>query len=572
MTKQSTVRRLMGPAIFVALILCLGGTALAQPLPREIRTQLISATVQVVPWDDAAGDMAPWSGSGTIISPDGYILTNFHVVGDNDTRSYFDWHAIFMTDVNTADLPPAQRYWARYIAGDPLLDLAILRIEQFPDESPVPAGTVFPAVPVGDSHTLLPGDGLTVVGYPGISGSTITFTQGIMSGWLGEDLSGGGRQWIKTDAKIAGGNSGGAAVNEHGELVGVPTAGIHTLDGTTYEEQLYIRPIALAWALIGPHVANVVRPSLAGSPAAAATPQTSPVTAPVPATSTSPVTPPAGAAVPSGSQGALAIGQSVSRTAASAGESVTWHTYVISVPAGQPEITVSVTSMDDIDFAFKFGSEIMNYNEVDFLSDVVDLGASQTISNPPAGPLYLDVLNAYNRPIEYTVSIIGTAAAAQVPGVPAAPVPPAIPVAPVTPQQPVPPGVASYPAPTPYGDMGLLQLGQQIAGNLQQEPADVTSSVFHTYEFHVPAGATALTILLDAEGMLNLAAKHGSQIQSYSEVAEGGDWHYWTWADEGGGTVTIQVASPPAGTWFLDVINYGNITADGRYTLRIDAR
>ena len=119
--------------------------------------------------------------------------------------------------------------------------------------------------------------------------------------------------------------------------------------------------------------------------------------------------------------------------------------------------------------------------------------------------------------------------------------------------------------------MGALQLGQQVAGNLQQEPADITSSVFHTYEFNVPAGTASVTVVLDAEGTLNLAAKHGSQIDSYAEVAEGGDWHYWMWADEGGGTVTLQIPSPQAGTWFLDVINYGNSNADGRYTLRIDA-
>ena len=561
MTKQSTAISLMGPAFFVALILSLAGTALAQPLPREIRTQLISATVQVVPWDDAAGDLAPWTGSGTIISPDGYILTNYHVIGDNDTRSYFDWHAIFMTDVNAADLPPALNYWARYIAGDPLLDLAILRIEEFADESPVPAGTVFPAVPVGDSHTLLPGDGLTVVGYPGISGTTITFTQGIMSGWLGEDLNSGGRQWIKTDAKIAGGNSGGAAVNDQGELVGVPTAGIHSLDGETYEEQLYIRPIALAWALIGPHVANVVRPSLASAPVTAQTPPTPPMTTPVPANSTNSPTPPASAAVPSGNQGALAIGQSVTRTAAAAVENLTWHSYVISVPAGQPAITVSVTSADDIDFAYRFGSEILDYNQVDFLSDQVDQGGSQTISNPPAGLLYVDVLNAYSRPIEYTVSVTGT----QLAGESVAPVPP------VTQQQTESPAAINYPAPAPYGDMGILQIGQQIAGNLQQEAADVTSSVYHTYEFKVPAGTASLTIVLEAEGMLSLAAKHGSPIQSYSDTAEGGDWHYWVWAEESGAPVTLQIAAPQGGTWFLDVINYGNQTADGRYTLRIDA-
>lgn len=589
--------------VLLMILMLLVPAATAQVLSREIRTNLISATVQVIPWDDVAADFVMWSGSGTIISQDGYVLTNYHVIGDMAARQHYEWHGIFMTDVKSADLAPELNYWARYVAGDPLLDLAILRIEEYPDESPVPAGTVFPAVPVGDSHSLLPGDGLTVVGYPGISGATITFTQGIMSGWLGEDQVAGGRQWIKTDAKIAGGNSGGAAVNDRGELIGIPTAGYHTLDGAVYEEQLYVRPIALAWALIGPHVANVVRPDTVTQPVTATQPvQTQPVqTQPVP-----PQQPPAtGTAVPSGNQGALAIGQTVTRTAAAASqEFITWHGYAVSVPAGQPSITVTVASDDDIDFAYSFGREILDWSDVDHLEDTPAFGGTQTIANPPAGILNIDVLNTYFRPISYSISVTGADAAvppvvpltdtqlpvqteteavpppfgtpAQAPaGVPPFGAPAAPPFGtPAGPQDGVPPfggtAAVNWPAAVPFGNMGVLTLGQLTPGNLLQDP-ESSQSTYHTWSFQVPAGASVLTVSVDSQDLLDLALKFGSEINSYAEIADGGDWHYWEWGVADGVTV-MQVSAPQAGTWYLDLVNYGNLVTDGRYTVRVDVQ
>ena len=60
-------------------------------------------------------------------------------------------------------------------------------------------------------------------GYPGLGGDTPTFTRGTVSGFLVDEVLGLDRGWIKTDAEINRGNSGGMAINDRGELIGIPT-------------------------------------------------------------------------------------------------------------------------------------------------------------------------------------------------------------------------------------------------------------------------------------------------------------------------------------------------------------
>ncbi len=76
---------------------------------------------------------------------------------------------------------------------------------------------------LGDADGLELGDDLAILGYPGIGSSTITLTGGTVSGFLQERGVTYQRAWIKTDAAISGGNSGGTAVDETGKLVAVPT-------------------------------------------------------------------------------------------------------------------------------------------------------------------------------------------------------------------------------------------------------------------------------------------------------------------------------------------------------------
>jgi serine protease Do len=140
-------------------------------------------------------------GSGVIISPDGYIVTNNHVIeGAVDIR-------VTMTDRRI--LP------AKLIGADPLTDLAVLKID----------GSNLPSVPLGDSTQLHPGQTVLAFGNP--LGFRFTVTRGIVSALNRPNPFAADRrapgQFIQTDAAINPGNSGGPLVNAHGEVVGINT-------------------------------------------------------------------------------------------------------------------------------------------------------------------------------------------------------------------------------------------------------------------------------------------------------------------------------------------------------------
>jgi len=138
-------------------------------------------------------------GSGVIISPDGYILTNNHVVEGADEIE------VTLTD--------RRRARAKVIGTDPDTDLAILRIEL--DKLPV--------IVLGNSDTLAVGDQVLAIGNPFGVGQTVT--SGIVSA-LGRTQLGINtfENFIQTDAAINPGNSGGALVDINGNLMGINTA------------------------------------------------------------------------------------------------------------------------------------------------------------------------------------------------------------------------------------------------------------------------------------------------------------------------------------------------------------
>ena len=100
---------------------------------------------------------------------------------------------------------------------------------------------------IGDAAKLDIGETLTVLGYPAIGGGSLELTRGAVSGFLAAE--GQKEAWIKTDARIAPGNSGGGAFDADGNLVGIPTA-IYYVEGLGTEESGRIRPIDMAEGLL----------------------------------------------------------------------------------------------------------------------------------------------------------------------------------------------------------------------------------------------------------------------------------------------------------------------------------
>jgi serine protease Do len=134
------------------------------------------------------------NGSGVIVSPDGYILTNNHVAS-----------AAYELRVKLSD---GRQFTARRIGVDPRADLALIKVE----------AQNLPCATLGDSSKLEQGEWVIALGSP--FGLEQTMTAGIVSA-IGRKFGGPYDNFIQTDASINPGNSGGALVNMNGEVIGI---------------------------------------------------------------------------------------------------------------------------------------------------------------------------------------------------------------------------------------------------------------------------------------------------------------------------------------------------------------
>jgi len=164
-------------------------------------------------------------GSGVIISGDGYVITNSHVVGEN------------VREITIA-LPDKREIKGKVVGSDPTTDIALLKI-------PV---TGLPVVPWGDSTQLKVGEWVLAIGSPFQLSQTVT--AGIVSA-VGRANMGFAdyEDFIQTDAAINPGNSGGALINSRGELVGINT-GIYSESGG-YQGIGFAVPSRLAQRIVG---------------------------------------------------------------------------------------------------------------------------------------------------------------------------------------------------------------------------------------------------------------------------------------------------------------------------------
>ena len=182
-------------------------------------------------------------GSGVIYSPDGYIITNYHVIGDalDNYGAMLDGASIDVYLPSDLENPIS----AEVVGFDISMDLAVLKIGR----------EGLPAAEIGDSDAISVGDIAVAIGNPGgmsFAGST---SFGVISG-LNRTItleSGASVNVIQTDAAINPGNSGGALVNERGQLIGINSAKLASSD---YEGMGFALPVNAVVEIVDRLIAN----------------------------------------------------------------------------------------------------------------------------------------------------------------------------------------------------------------------------------------------------------------------------------------------------------------------------
>jgi putative serine protease PepD len=210
-------------------------TTLAGGTPEAVLQHAESATVRLLV--GTSQNFTGW-GSGTVISPTGLILTNAHVaepqapgmaVALGEPSSTLDPDPPFLTvEVTTGPASPVTaRYRAKPVVVDGYLDLAVVQIYATSSGAPVnPATLNLPYFQIGNDAAVQLDQQVTLLGFPGVAESdSISVTSGVISTFVPDPLGHvtDSRFELETTARVAHGNSGGAAINNTGQLIGVPS-------------------------------------------------------------------------------------------------------------------------------------------------------------------------------------------------------------------------------------------------------------------------------------------------------------------------------------------------------------
>lgn len=204
------IKKIMGLlGVWVCVFMWIGYTpAFAQIDVNQIGLAVVQITVYV-------GDDAVSTGSGTLVTRTGMIFTNWHVVDGGD-----DFEIALLEDVNELPVP---RYYASVLNTFEDIDFAVLQIDRNLRGRAIDKEMLdLPFIPLG-LDPVSRGDSITVFGYPGIGGGFLVVTNGSITTIQNGRVNGVSTPVIyQTNAELAPGNSGGAAVNSKGELIGIP--------------------------------------------------------------------------------------------------------------------------------------------------------------------------------------------------------------------------------------------------------------------------------------------------------------------------------------------------------------
>lgn len=236
-------------SLFVTSVFSGVASAATIYIPTSSSSQYLP-TVKILSYSSKNEFLTPegW-GSGTLIDDRGTILTNKHVVMSAfDQTQFNDAFQICLTKSNNTENPICE-FTASLIATDPDRDLALLRID--PKDARGNTVNFNFSLPYENSGSPEVSDKITVIGFPDTGGKTITYTSGLVSGFLTE----AGVKYIKTDADISFGNSGGSAVDADGNLIGIPTF-INASVGGSSEVLGYLFPVKEAVTWIKSHISD----------------------------------------------------------------------------------------------------------------------------------------------------------------------------------------------------------------------------------------------------------------------------------------------------------------------------
>lgn len=198
--------------VIVGLFVGFGAIAPAPVMSQADINQLGLAVVQITAY---SGDRAISAGSGTVVSSTGKIFTNWHVIEGAD-----DYEIALLDDINELPVP---RYYATLEQSFADIDFAVLQIDRnIRGRTLDPATLNLPFIPLADGDVVR-GDIVIAFGYPGIGDGYLVVTSGSITTIQNGRVDGVSMPVVyQTNAEISPGNSGGAAVNNDGELIGIP--------------------------------------------------------------------------------------------------------------------------------------------------------------------------------------------------------------------------------------------------------------------------------------------------------------------------------------------------------------